>query len=503
VDSVEGPMPQTRFVLKKALALGKKVVLVINKIDRDGARPDYVLDKAFDLFVDLGATDEQCDFPVVYASGFQGTSGLEPDKLEDTLEPLFDVVMEHVPAPDVVMDGPLQMLITNLDYDEHKGRIALGRINSGTLSKQQGVKVGIPDEDARNAKVTELFVYENFVRTAVDEVSAGDICAFSGIPDISIGQTVMTAGAVPLPTITVEEPTVRMTFMVNTMEFAGQEGKFVTSRNIKERLDRELERNLALKVEPGETADMFVVSGRGALHITILIENMRREGYEFCIGPPSVIIKKNEEGKTVEPYEEATVEVDEQYTGSVVDLLASRKGQMLDMNACDARGQCTVKYKIPTRGLIGLRNQILTATRGTGILNTIFMEYAEWAGDMLNRDNGSLVAHETGEVTGYALFSSQERGTMLVTPGQKVYAGQVVGIHQRAGDLKVNVCKKKAATNVRSNKDATVVLNEPKVMSLDDAVEYLSVRHARCALRALPFPLSPPLEPRFPRLAIS
>jgi len=474
VDAIEGPMPQTRFVLKKALALNKKVVVVVNKIDRDGARPDWVLDKTFDLFIELGATDEQCEFPVVYASGFQGIAGPEADDMAKDLTPLFEMIMDEVPPPSAVIDAPLQMLVTNLDYDEHKGRIALGRINTGVVKTKMNVSVGIPGEGARNSKVGEVFVYDNFVRQNVDEVFAGDICAFAGIPDVMIGETIMTEGAEPLPTIKVEEPTVRMTFMVNTLPFAGQEGKFVTSRNIKERLDRELERNLALQVEPGETSDMFVVSGRGALHITILIENMRREGYEFCIGPPTVILKEGENGEKMEPYEEAVVEVNDEYTGSVVDLLSNRKGMMQDMTVCNTSGQCTVKYRIPTRGLIGLRNQILSATRGTGILNTIFAGYDTWAGDIHSRDKGSLVAHETGNSTGYALFSAQDRGQMFLGSGVPVYKGQVVGIHQRPGDLKVNICKAKAATNVRSNKDATVVLAEPKIMGLDDAVEYIA-----------------------------
>ena len=286
VDAIEGPMPQTRFVLKKALELDKKVVVVVNKIDREGARPDWVVDTTFDLFCNLGATDEQCEFPVVYASGFQGIAGMEPDEMADNLEPLFETIINEVPKPMVDQNAPLQMLVTNLDYDEFKGRIALGRVNAGTISKAQGIQLGIPGGDARNGKINEVFVYQNFQKTTVDSVSAGDICAVAGLDDVMIGETIMAGGAEPLPTITVEEPTVRMTFSVNGSPFAGKEGKFVTSRNIKDRLDRELERNLALKVEPGDTADTFIVCGRGALHITILIENMRREGFEFCIGPP-------------------------------------------------------------------------------------------------------------------------------------------------------------------------------------------------------------------------
>ena len=302
VDSVEGPMPQTRFVLKKALEIGLKVVVVVNKIDRDGARPDYVVDTTFDLFCNLGATDEQCEFPVVYASGFQGIAGMEPDQLSDSLEPLFEMIVNEVPAPVGDVTAPLQMLVTNLDYDEFKGRIALGRVRAGTMTKATNVKIGVPDKDARNGKVTEVFIYNNFVRSPVDSVGAGDICAIAGLPDVMIGETIMVEGSKPLPTITVEEPTVRMSMSVNTSPFAGQEGKYVTSRNLKARLDQELERNLALKVEPGDTADTFVICGRGALHITILIETMRREGYEFTIGPPEVITKNDADGHKFETY---------------------------------------------------------------------------------------------------------------------------------------------------------------------------------------------------------
>jgi len=473
VDSVEGPMPQTRFVLKKALELGLKVIVVVNKIDRDGARPDYVVDNTFDLFCNLGATDEQCEFPVVYASGFKGIAGPEPDQLAEDLGPLFEMIVNEVPAPMADVEAPLQMLVTNLDYDEFKGRIALGRVRAGTMKKATGVKIGVPGKDTRSGKIGEVFVYNNFIRTAVDSVGAGDICAISGLEDVMIGETVMVEGAVPLPTIKVEEPTVRMAMSVNTSPFAGKEGKFVTSRNLKQRLDQELERNLALKVEPGDTADTFILCGRGALHITILIETMRREGYEFTIGPPEVITKRDESGAKVEPYEEAYIEVPEEYTGACVDLLSNRKGQMLDL-VTDDKGQTRMKYKIPTRGLLGLRNAMLTATRGTAVLNTNFDDYGPWAGDISMRDNGSLIAHETGQVTSYAIQSAQDRGILIVRPGVDVYEGQVVGIHQRSGDLKVNVCKKKAATNVRSNKDATVVLNEAKDLSLDDCVEYIA-----------------------------
>ena len=346
VDAQEGPMPQTRFVLRKALELGLKVLVVVNKIDRDGARPDWVIDTTFDLFCSLGADDESCDFPVVYASGFQGIAGDDYTDMSDTLEPLFEAILREVPPPKVDTEAPLQMMVTNLDYDDFKGRIALGRVNQGTISKNQQVTIGTPDEPTRNGKINELFVYRNFAKSSIEKVGAGDICAIAGLPDVMIGETIFVDGAEPLPKLSVEEPTVRMSMSVNMSPFAGKEGKFVTSRNIKDRLDRELERNLALKVEPGETADTFVICGRGALHITILIETMRREGFEFCIGPPEVIYQEID-GRKCEPFEEAQIEVGEEYTGSCVDLLSQRKGQMLDLVTND-KGQTTLKYLIPT-----------------------------------------------------------------------------------------------------------------------------------------------------------
>lgn len=477
VDSVEGPMPQTRFVLRKALESGLRIIVVVNKIDRSAARPDYVVDNTFELFCEIGASDAQCDFPIVYASGFSGIAGMDPDSLEETLEPLFQTIVDEVPPPVVSTTSDVKMLVTNIDYDEHKGRIAIGRIHSGTINKGAQVFVRTPETDARPGKLAELFVFDNFARKSVDTVKAGDICAVCGIGDIGIGETICSGDAVnsPLPSIKVEEPTVRMTFQVNTSPFAGKEGKYVTTRNLNDRLERELERNLAMKVEKGDSSDTFVVCGRGTLHIGILIENMRREGYEFAIGPPQVIMKQDEADpkKTLEPVEEAVVEVSEEYVGSAIDLFGARKGTMLDMVAGDD-GITTIKYKIPTRGLLGLKNALLTATRGTGVINTIFMGYEPFTGEISTRENGSLVAFETGQTTTYALMGAQERGIMFVNPGEDVYEGQIVGIHQRAGDLKVNVCKRKAMTNVRANKDATVVLNAPRVLSLDDAIEYIA-----------------------------
>ncbi|KMS95632.1 hypothetical protein BVRB_006430 [Beta vulgaris subsp. vulgaris] len=473
VDSVEGPMPQTRFVLKKALEFGHAVVVVVNKIDRPSARPDFVINSTFELFIELNATDEQCDFQVVYASGIKGKAGLSPDKLADDLGPLFESVIRCIPGPRIEKDGALQMLVTNIEYDEHKGRIAIGRLHAGALEKGKDVKVCTSDDACRYARVSELFVYEQFHRAPVASVEAGDICAVCGIGDIQIGETIADkVFGKPLPAIKVEEPTVKMAFSINTSPFVGREGKYVTSRNLRDRLYRELERNLAMKVEDGETSDTFIVSGRGTLHITILIENMRREGYEFMVGPPKVISKKVDD-KLYEPFEIATVEVPEEHMGAVVELLGKRRGQMFNMENVGSENTTVVRYKIPTRGLLGLRNAILTASRGTAILNTIFDGYEPWAGEISTRDQGSLVAFEDGTSTSYALASSQERGKMFIAPGADVYKGQIVGIHQRPGDLSLNVCKKKAATNVRSNKEQTVVLDTPQDYSLDDCIEYI------------------------------
>ncbi|GAX79642.1 hypothetical protein CEUSTIGMA_g7083.t1 [Chlamydomonas eustigma] len=476
VDSVEGPMPQTRFVLRKALLLEKKVVVVINKIDRASARPDWVIDSTYELFMDLGASDEQCEFPVIYASGFKGIAGSAPDKMAEDLEPLFQMIIKKVKPPVVSATAPLQMMSANIDYDTHLGRIAIGRVVSGTIKKGQAVSIcsSLEPGMSRQSKVTDLFVYSNFSRVPVDEVKAGDICALTGLPDIKIGETICSReNPIALPTIKVEDPTVSMVFKVNTSPFAGKEGKFVTSRNIKERLDRELERNLALRVEPGVSADQFIVSGRGALHLGILIENMRREGYEFEIGPPKVITKEIN-GQKCEPYEEAIVEVPDNSIGSVVEIFAQRKGEMVDL-APFIEGSSRAKFRIATRGLLGLRNALLTATRGMAIMNTIFLEYAPVAGEILMRDNGSLVAHETGDVTSYALETAQDRGVLFVRPGDAVYEGQCVGMHAKAGDLVINVCKTKALTNMRAaNKEIKTGLDEPRIMSLDDALEYIN-----------------------------
>ncbi|XP_024968675.1 putative elongation factor TypA-like SVR3, chloroplastic isoform X3 [Cynara cardunculus var. scolymus] len=473
VDSVEGPMPQTRFVLKKALEFGLAVVVVVNKIDRSSARPEFVINSTFELFIELNASDEQCDFQAVYAIGISGKAGLSPDNLADDLGPLFETIIRCIPGPRIKKDGSLQMLVTSTEYDEHKGKIAIGRLHAGVLNRGMDVRICTSDDACRFGKVSELFVFEKFYRAPAERVEAGDICAVCGINDIQIGETIADKmDGKALPAIRVEEPTVKMAFSINTSPFVGREGKYVTSRNLRDRLYREIERNLAMKVEDGETADTFLVSGRGTLHITILIENMRRENYEFMVGPPKVINKRVDD-KLLEPYEIATVEVPEEHMGSVVELLGKRRGQMFDMQGLGSEGTTILKYKIPTRGLLGLRNAILTASRGTAILNTIFDSYGPWAGDMSTRDLGSLVAFEDGTVTSYALGNSQERGQLFIRPGAEVYKGQIVGIHQRPGDLSLNVCKKKAATNVRSNKEVSVVLDTPLDYSLDDCIEYI------------------------------
>ncbi|KAJ9565391.1 hypothetical protein OSB04_001357 [Centaurea solstitialis] len=468
VDSVEGPMPQTRFVLKKALEFGHAVVVVVNKIDRPSARPEFVINSTFELFIELNASDEQCDFQAVYASGIKGMAGLSPDNLADDLGPLFETIIRCIPGPQIKKDGALQMLVTSTEYDEHKGRVAIGRLHAGTLTRGMDVRICTPDDACRFGKVSELFVFEKFYRAPAESVEAGDICAVCGVGDVQIGETIACKNeGKALPAIRVEEPTVKMAFSINTSPFVGREGKYVTSRNLRDRLYRELERNLAMKVEDGETADTFLVSGRGTLHLTILIENMRRENYEFMGGLRKV------DDKLLEPYEIATVEVPEEHVGSVVELLGRRRGQMFDMQGLGNEGTTILKYKIPTRGLLGLRNAILTASRGTAILNTIFDSYGPWCGDMSTRDLGSLVAFEDGTTTSYALCSSQDRGQLFVKPGTEVYKGMIVGIHQRPGDLSLNVCKKKAATNVRSNKEVSVVLDTPMDYSLDDCIEYI------------------------------
>eukprot|EP00274_Cyanoptyche_gloeocystis_P003067 CAMPEP_0196651960 /NCGR_PEP_ID=MMETSP1086-20130531/1143_1 /TAXON_ID=77921 /ORGANISM="Cyanoptyche gloeocystis , Strain SAG4.97" /LENGTH=714 /DNA_ID=CAMNT_0041982267 /DNA_START=133 /DNA_END=2277 /DNA_ORIENTATION=- len=474
VDAVEGPMPQTRFVLRKSLELGLKAVLVVNKVDRPASRPDEVVDMSFDLFCELGASDEQADFETVFCIGLSGKSGKDWNALEDNLQPLFDSI-RRLPPPTVVRNGPLQMMVTSLDYDEHKGRIAIGRIRSGVLRKGQDIVIAMPDTTPRKARISDMFVFENFGKVPVTEASAGDIVAVTGLDDVSIGETVCDKDNVnPLVPLKVQEPTVRMEFCVNTSPFAGREGKYVTSRNLRDRLYKELEKNVSLRVEDTDSADKFLVSGRGPLHLGILIETMRREGFEFAVTAPNVILKEID-GHMYEPWEDAHVEVPSEYTGTVVDFLSRRKGQMVNMHTSDNDSITYLHYIMPTRGLLGLRNALLTATRGTVIFNSQFRTYEPIAGDLERRETGSLVSMEAGTTTPFALARCQERGSLFIDPGTDVYEGMVIGIHSRPGDLPLNACREKQLTNMRSaGKDNTVVLIPPVRMSLDDSIEYIS-----------------------------
>lgn len=475
VDSVEGPKPQTRFVLKKALEMGLKAVLVVNKIDRPQARPDYVVDKTFDLFVELEADDEQTDFTIVYASAINGQSGVEPDQLEDTMSHVLDAVVDSIPAPVVDQDAPLQLLVANIDYDDFKGKLGIGRVRSGTLSKNGGA-FGVmngPDDALRPVKFNDLFVYDNLGRKAVDEVVAGEIVMFSGVNDILIGETVVAKeDPKPLPPLKVEEPTVSMSFAVNKSPLAGREGDKLTSRVIRDRLMRELDRNVALVVEDGPS-DGFKVSGRGPLHLTVLIETMRREGFELEIGPPEVIIKMVD-GVKSEPYDAIEIQVPDEFSSSVVDLLNRRKGEMQDMGKAETGDFTYVKYLVPTRGTIGLRTNILSATRGLAVIDTNFDSFRPYAGDIEQRDKGSLLAFENGEATSNGLLGAQDRGQLFATPKTAVYRDMIVGVHQRPGDLRVNVCKQKQLTNMRSaTKGIVEGLSPPLALTLDSAVEYI------------------------------
>jgi GTP-binding protein len=473
VDAVDGPMPQTRFVLRKALQAGHRAIVVVNKIDRPNARPQWVVNETFDLFVELGASDEQAEFPVVYASALNGISGTEPDALSDSLEPLFDAILAHIPAPDVDLDAPVQLLVTNTFYDDYRGKIMLGRIRRGTMTKGQAVTRIMHDGTQQAAKVVQIFTYNGLDRSEVESALAGDIIAVAGIADGMIGETVADSLAPEqLPVIAVEEPTVRMTFGVNTSPFAGREGTHVTSRKLRDRLFVERERDVALRVEETDVPDAFVVSGRGELHLTILIENMRREGYEFQVSRPEVILRLID-GVRMEPIEQVEVDVSEQYQGTVIELLGQRRGIMQNMNYRED-GTVLLTFLVPTRGLLGFRQQLLTSTRGEGQLNTLFYEYQPVTGEINTRTNGSLVASEAGVTTTFGLHGAQERGQLFIGAGVDIYEGMIIGQNSRERDLEVNVCKKKHLTNIRSSgADDALRLETPRVLSLDDAVEYL------------------------------
>ncbi len=474
VDAVEGPMPQTRFVTRKALALGLRPIVVVNKIDRDGARPDWVINHTFELFDKLGATEEQLDFPVVYASALQGWATLDASQKGTDMRPLFDKVLEHVPAPaEDDVEGAAQLRIHALDYSSYVGRIGIGKVHRGRLRPGQEVAVLQGDEFVTKAKVNQVMGFKGLERVPMDEAQAGDIVMVTGIDELAIGCTVADRDAPEgLPTLKVDEPTLTMHFMVNTSPLAGQEGKYVTSRQIRDRLQKELLTNMALRVEDTEDADVFLVSGRGELHLTILIENMRREGYELAVGRP-MVIRKVIDGEVCEPYELLTMDVEEAHQGAVMEALGYRKGELADM-VPDGRGRVRLDYRVPARGLIGFQGEFMNLTRGTGLMSHVFDDYGTVKGDIPGRRNGVLVSQEDGEAVAYSLFSLQERGRLFVAPGEKLYEGMIVGIHSRDNDLVVNPIKTKKLTNVRAaGKDENILLTPPVQLTLEYAVEFI------------------------------
>ncbi|MFA5133738.1 MAG: translational GTPase TypA [Patescibacteria group bacterium] len=473
VDAKEGPMPQTRFVLKKALEMGHKIIVVINKIDKPDARPDFVLDKTFELFVELGADDQALNFPVIYASGKSGKAGLEADlsKMVD-VKPIFESILENIPAPSGDPAASLQMLVTTITGDNFKGRIAIGKIYNGTVRAGQEIMHINREGKQEKFRLMSLMTFFGLGRIEAKEVVAGDIAALAGIPEVNIGETIADpVNPIALPLLNIDEPTIKMIFMINDSPFAGKEGKFTTSRQIRERLMKELETDMALRVE--DTADgKWVVSGRGELHLAILIERMRREGYEFQISMPQVIIKEIE-GKKMVPYERIFIEVPEPYYGLVMQKLGSRKGEVQEMKTVD--NIVFLEFIIPTRGLFGYRSEFLTDTRGLGIMNTVFEKYLPDPGNWREREQGSLVAHETGKSCLYGLINVQERGVLFYGPDTHVYEGEVVGQNSRQGDLRVNICKAKQLSNMRSKGDGGMEhFNTPKTMGLEDALEYIS-----------------------------
>jgi len=474
VDAVEGPMPQTRFVTQKALARGLKPIVVINKIDRPGARPDWVLDQTFDLFDRLGASDEQLDFPVVYASALNGYASLDHDTNAQDMTPLFEAVIEHVPPPPVEDDGELQLQVTSLDYNSYVGVIGIGRIQRGRLERNQVVTVVDRDGQTRSAKVAQVFGFEGLDRVEVASAGAGDIVAFCGIDPLNISDTLCDpARPEALPPLLVDEPTVSMTFQVNTSPFAGREGKFLTSRHLRERLLKELQHNVALRVEEGDDPDKFQVSGRGALHLSILIETMRREGYELAVSRPEVILKRID-GKVCEPYERVTLEVDETHQGAVMENLGLRKAELQDMTM-DGQGRVRLEYIIPSRGLIGFQTEFLSATSGSGLFYHVFDHYGPMKpGEIGRRINGVLISNIAGKALAFALFNLQERGRLFVGHGDEVYEGMIVGIHSRSNDLVVNPTKAKQLTNIRAaGNDDNLLLTPPIRFSLEQALEFI------------------------------
>ncbi|MBR0081437.1 MAG: translational GTPase TypA [Clostridia bacterium] len=476
IDAFEGCMPQTRFVLRKALELNKKCVVVVNKVDRPEARPYEVVDEALELFIELGASDEQLDFPIVYASARNGQSGYEPDELENNMQAVFDTILKEIPAPQQDVDAPLQILFSTIDYDEYVGKIGIGRIERGTAKRgQQIVLCGGQDNRTRDTKITRLYNFEGLQRVEVDTAYAGDIVCVAGVEDLNVGETACDPLAVePMPFVKIDEPTVNMLFVVNDSPFAGKEGKYVTSRNLRDRLFNEVKTNVSMRVEETESTDTFRVSGRGELHLSILIEQMRRQGYEFAVSRPKVILRRDEQGRITEPMEELTIDVPQEYVGAIMEKLGQRKAEMTDMTAIGDTGT-RLKFLIPARGLMGYRSELMTDTRGNGVMNHIFAGYEPFKGEIAERKTGSLVAHETGDTSSYGLFYAQDRGRLFVGPGVPVYEGQIVGENARAEDIVVNVCKKKHVTNMRAaGSDEALRLTPPTYFTLEQCLEFIA-----------------------------
>ena len=473
VDAFEGCMPQTRFVLKKALNLKKKVLVVVNKIDRPGARPSEVIDEVLDLFIELGADEDQIEFPVVYASAKDGYSSLDPDVREGNMRPLLDAILEHISAPDGDIDGPLQILFSSLDYDDYIGRIGVGRVERGKILRGENVVLCKQDGKQANVKISRLYQFEGLKRVEVDSAMMGDIVCVSGIADLNIGETACDPECIePLPFVKIDEPTISMNFIVNDSPFAGREGKFVTSRNLRDRLFKEVETNVSMRVEETDSTDTFKVSGRGELHLSILIETMRRQGYEFQVSRPEVIYKTIN-GQLCEPIELLIIEVPEQYVGSVIEKLGSRKGELENMGSRNS-GATHLEFKIPARGLIGYRSEFMTDTNGNGIMNQLFAGYEPYKGDIQTRERGSIVVHETGTSTGYGLFNTQDRGRLFIGPGVEVYEGMIVGECSRNEDIVCNVCKKKQMTNTRAaGSDDALRLVPHSTLSLEQSMEFI------------------------------
>ena len=473
VDAFEGCMPQTRFVLKKALDLKKTVLVVINKIDRPGARPEQVVDETLDLFIELGADDDQLEFPVVYASAKEGYASLDDSVREGDMRPLLDAILENIEPPTGDIDGDLQILFSSLEYDDYVGRIGIGRVERGRVTKGQAVVMCKTDGTTENVKISRLYQFEGLRRVEVDEAAMGDIVCVSGISDINIGETACSPDNIePLPFIKIDEPTISMNFIVNDSPFAGREGKFVTSRNIRDRLFKEVETNVSMRVEETDSTDTFKVSGRGELHLSILIETMRRQGYEFQVSRPKVIFKEID-GALHEPMELLIIEVPENYVGAVIEKLGSRKGELENMGARDG-GATHLEFRIPSRGLIGYRSEFMTDTNGNGIMNQLFAGYEPYKGDIVTRERGSVVVHETGVSTGYGLFNTQDRGKLFIGPGVEVYEGMIVGECAKNEDVVCNVCKKKQLTNTRAaGSDDALRLVPPTTLSLEQSMEFI------------------------------